>query len=57
MRVLLLSAAFLVGLILMGISAAANAQQMAAGAIEDRPGVSEAYQGDLDHAIPRNLQG
>ncbi len=57
MRVLLLSAAFLFGLILMGISAAANAQQLAARAFEDPPGVSEAYQADLDHAIPRNVQG
>ncbi len=57
MRVLLLSAAFLFGLILMGISAASNAQQLAARVIEDPPSDSETYQGDLDHAIPRNVQG
>ena len=43
MRVLLLSAAFLLGLILIGVSAAANAQQMTADATEARPDVSKEY--------------
>lgn len=54
MRVLLLSAAFLLGLIIMGVSAAANAQQMAARATEDRPDVSGDYQVHLIYALPKD---
>ena len=50
MRVLLLCAAFLLGLILMGVSAAANAQQMAARATEDGPDVSANGRVHLDYA-------
>lgn len=54
MRVLLLSAAFLLGLILMGVSAAVSAQQVAARATEDRPDVSQDYQVHLVYALPKD---
>ncbi len=56
MRVLLLSAAFLLGLILMGVSAAVSAQQVAARATEDRPDVSQDYQVHLVYALPKDRQ-
>lgn len=49
MRVLLLSAAFLLGLIVMGFAAAASAQPRAT---EDRPDASPDYQVHLIYALP-----
>ena len=54
MRVLLLCAAFLLGLSLMGVSAAANAQQGAPREIEVRPDVSQDDQIHLIYALPKD---
>ncbi len=51
MRVLLLSAAFLFGLIVMGFAAAASAQPRAT---EDRPDASPDYQVHLIYALPKD---